>query len=455
MAESKTDWRKRYLDTLRELEDREKHLDAADELLRQTINRFGLAVADSYPRLEGDVRALRDAARKEAPLEELGRYVQGISQGILEEEAHRAPEEEAHEPPAQPELPGAPDLPGPARALARLMESVVFTDELEEDKSDLLEALAGPVHTDDLGTLIERGARLVNRMRRQLQQEKYELSGFLGQLTGALSELDRFLDQDCESLEEARASGQALREAVSGDTDRLQAQLADPGDIERLEAAVRHHVERIRQHMEEHHERERDRLEAAESRNRQLRERLEHMESESEELRETLRQSQIRLLRDPLTEIHNRLAFDERLRQELARWKRTGSPFSLAVIDIDHFKRINDEYGHKAGDKALRIVARQLAGSVRETDFLARYGGEEFVLLMPETPAEAAEGVAEKLRQGIADTAFRYARNPLAVTVSCGVTGIQPEDDEESVFARADEALYAAKGAGRNRVIAA
>jgi diguanylate cyclase len=125
------------------------------------------------------------------------------------------------------------------------------------------------------------------------------------------------------------------------------------------------------------------------------------------------------------------------------------------VCDIDHFKRVNDTYGHQAGDKVLRIIARSIASRLRKTDFIARFGGEEFVVLMPETSAEQAYAVIDHIRESIAECPFHFKEKPVTITLSFGVTAFAGENKPDAVFARADKALYQAKEQGRNRVIIA
>ena len=121
------------------------------------------------------------------------------------------------------------------------------------------------------------------------------------------------------------------------------------------------------------------------------------------------------------------------------------------VLDVDHFKNINDHYGHKAGDKALKLIADALKGSLRETDFLARYGGEEFVALITDTPGDKIAGVAEKLRAAIEACKFHYAGKDVPIRISCGYSAFRANDNAEAVFNRADAALYRAKELGRNQ----
>ena len=156
---------------------------------------------------------------------------------------------------------------------------------------------------------------------------------------------------------------------------------------------------------------------------------------------------------DFLTKIANRRAFDERLAEEFARGKRYDHPFALALLDIDHFKAINDKHGHVAGDKMLQLVAMRMEQQVRLTDFVARYGGEEFAILLPESSAEQALLVAQKVREAVKQAGLRHDQMTLRVTISAGVGEMNPKrDTPEMLTKRVDAALYRAKQSGRNRV---
>ena len=158
---------------------------------------------------------------------------------------------------------------------------------------------------------------------------------------------------------------------------------------------------------------------------------------------------------DPLTQLLNRRALLERLHHEMDRARRYGTVVTLLLLDIDHFKKVNDTYGHLVGDDILREVAALLQHAARAVDVVARYGGEEFVVVLPETGSEGAVAFADRVRERVAQHAFGGERHPdLRITVSIGVApfpGPRIESAEE-LFARADEALYRAKTDGRNRV---
>ncbi len=157
---------------------------------------------------------------------------------------------------------------------------------------------------------------------------------------------------------------------------------------------------------------------------------------------------------DFLTQVFNRAAFDRRLVEEFARYKRYGQVFSLVLFDIDHFKNVNDTYGHLAGDRVLKAVALLINEEKRVADFLARFGGEEFVLILPGIEKETAGTVAEKFRRKIESTTFKFENQNINITVSAGVAEVESRDELPSdVVKRADEALYQAKSAGRNRIV--
>ena len=152
---------------------------------------------------------------------------------------------------------------------------------------------------------------------------------------------------------------------------------------------------------------------------------------------------------DPLTRIPNRRGLDVRLAEEFVRSDRYGSALSILLFDVDHFKAVNDEHGHDAGDAALRQVALLLQEACRGPDFVGRWGGEEFIMILPETGLEAARDVASRVRARVADEVLVGAAN---LTVSVGVASLEAGDSTDRLFKRVDRALYAAKTRGRNRV---
>jgi diguanylate cyclase (GGDEF)-like protein len=157
---------------------------------------------------------------------------------------------------------------------------------------------------------------------------------------------------------------------------------------------------------------------------------------------------------DPLTGLLNRRRFEELALAEIDRALRYARPLSLLLIDLDHFKRVNDTYGHAVGDVTLKEAARRLLVAVRSTDRVARYGGEELAVLLPETPAAEAQELAERLRRTIGGLPINHEGLDVRVTASLGVASFQAADgDIAHLINRADAALYVAKQQGRDRVV--
>jgi diguanylate cyclase len=186
--------------------------------------------------------------------------------------------------------------------------------------------------------------------------------------------------------------------------------------------------------------------------NEQLHEQLQTAENKLEEQAVALQTHVVAARTDAVTCTYNRRALDDELRRRMAEYQRRGSAFSVILLDIDYFKAFNDEHGHQAGDLVLRGVARVVSETMREMDFVARYGGEEFCILVPSTKLRDAVRAAERARAALEKAVFPVGSRELKVTGSLGVAEVGPADDPSSLVRRADEALYAAKKAGRNRI---
>jgi diguanylate cyclase (GGDEF)-like protein len=159
--------------------------------------------------------------------------------------------------------------------------------------------------------------------------------------------------------------------------------------------------------------------------------------------------------RDPLTGIFNRRHFVTNADSELRRMRRTGSPFTLLLIDADHFKSVNDRYGHVAGDEVLKHLVRQLSGQMRKSDVIARYGGEELVALLVDTRLQEGIVLAERLREHVDSSPAEFAGEHIPLTISIGAAQAMVDEGIDALLTRADGALYAAKSSGRNQVVAA
>jgi diguanylate cyclase (GGDEF)-like protein len=170
------------------------------------------------------------------------------------------------------------------------------------------------------------------------------------------------------------------------------------------------------------------------------------------ELEVAMRAIQENAIRDVLTGLYNRRHLQERLQTEKKRADRTGAVFSIIVLDIDHFKRVNDTFGHMKGDDVIKAVAQAIQTSLRDTDLCARFGGEEFVIVLEPSNVKPAEVCAERIRRMVEGVRVPSLGDDFRVTVSLGVTAYRPTEEIAQMIERADQALYRAKRAGRNRV---
>lgn len=180
---------------------------------------------------------------------------------------------------------------------------------------------------------------------------------------------------------------------------------------------------------------------------------IKELQNKTKNYQNTLKDQQKQLQTDFLTKVPNRAAWNERLQIEYNRFTRYRNALSLAIVDVDKFKKINDTFGHVAGDKVISIIAQILQKSLRNTDFIARYGGDEFVILFPETTQEQARQILKKMCKKIKSIPFKFKKDDIRITISVGCTGFTEEDSMEDAFDRADRALFSAKEHGRNKII--
>ena len=188
---------------------------------------------------------------------------------------------------------------------------------------------------------------------------------------------------------------------------------------------------------------------------RATKEKLKEATDELESLKKEFEQAKAAALVDFLTGIGNRKAFDLAVKGAVEDAVSNTEPLSLLLIDIDHFKRFNDEYGHIVGDEVLRLVAKKIKENVRGRDFVARYGGEEFAVILPGTPIYGAKTVAENIRQSFSEGKLKRVKTSEylgTITISVGAAQYKPSESVEDLVDRSDQALYLAKNTGRNRV---
>lgn len=281
---------------------------------------------------------------------------------------------------------------------------------------------------------------------------QHEFEAYLQQLNERLEAFQSNLQAASEGHADNSSAARAMDTQIREQVDGLQTSVQEAADLDDLKQVLENHLEGLLGTMDQHQKQRDAREQEVAARLKGLSERVAHMEQEAQGFREHLEEQRQKALIDPLTGLPNRAAWSERLEHEIKQWQQHGNTLSLAMLDLDHFKRINDNYGHLAGDKVLKIIATVLRKRLRGPDFIARFGGEEFVLLLPATPPAVGAKLLENLRAAIEACPFHFKGERVTITISMGMTTFRSGEHSDLVLKRADQALYRAKNAGRNRV---
>jgi len=281
---------------------------------------------------------------------------------------------------------------------------------------------------------------------------QHEFEAYLQQLNERLEAFQSNLQAASEGHADNSSAARAMDTQIREQVDGLQTSMQEAADLDDLKQVLENHLEGLLGTMDQHQKQRDAREQEVAARLKGLAERVAHMEQEALGFREHLEEQRQKALIDPLTGLPNRAAWSERLEHEIKQWQQHGNTLSLAMLDLDHFKRINDNYGHLAGDKVLKIIATVLRKRLRAADFIARFGGEEFVLLLPATTPAVGAKLLETLRAAIEACPFHFKGERVTITISMGLASFRMGEHSDLVLKRADQALYRAKNGGRNRV---
>ena len=339
-----------------------------------------------------------------------------------------------------------------AEILYQLLEKINLPADLSQRLSKLKKQLEAGVEGSSWSAMLSEIADMASEVQLKINHERLDIEVFLKQVTGRLQELDTFFAGTQEHRKQSWLNGQAFGDAVKNEMRSLVKGADEAADIDVLKAQIQQRLAAIEEHLNGYHASESEREKSVSSDVESLKKRLVELEAESKRLKDKVQKERLQAQTDILTGVPNRLGYENRMAQEFARWKRFQNSLMLVVCDVDLFKRINDDYGHAAGDKALQTIARILSKNIRETDYLARYGGEEFALIMPGASLETAKMLGEKLREAVEKSGFHFKGEPLTITMSFGIAEFREGDIPLTVFERSDAALYKAKENGRNRV---
>lgn len=330
-----------------------------------------------------------------------------------------------------------------------LLDDLQLPEHQQPDAQALRDRIQRGLNWYELVPVLDDLAQLMIAVADQGQREFESYLKLLNERLATMQDsLSAAREGHVQSQESALALDEELRQQVGG----LQDSMLEAKDLPSLKQAVQVRLDGLLETVDTYQRQRGEHEQQLSERLSSLVERVANLEHAATGMREHLEEQRQKALQDPLTGLPNRAAWGERLELEVARQQRYGGQLLLAVLDVDHFKRINDSFGHLAGDRVLKIIANELRKRLRKTDFIARFGGEEFALLLPETPTDAGLRLVDSLRAGIQACPFHFKGARLEVTLSGGLADFAEKDVAEDVFERADQALYRAKGAGRNRV---
>jgi diguanylate cyclase len=443
-------WKDKYLDAIDRLEREEARWNRVDATLRRAIGRLSIACRGLDNRLDEELAEFSKAIRQKVDIEVLEARIDALSEAIVA----------LDEAPAAPAFTPTPELvastkPSPgdhgAGLLLHLIGQIAPDPTTAPEMKALADRIAPGMSADSLQPLADGLADLINRQQQNVNQERLSLEGLLAQVDSRLDEFATYLLQDRAAHKDASDSRNELTTRLHNEVDQLGTHTRQAVDLSQLKTQVSTRLAAIDGHVQDYRAREEQRVEVLVKRSDAMRERIDELERETSQLRQSLQVEQQLAATDPLTRIPNRLAYEQEVGTEFNRWQRFQRPLALAVWDIDHFKAINDKYGHKAGDKVLFAVAQLLRKQLRNTDFVARIGGEEFVTLLPGADVEQAKKLCEEMRRKLGQVGFHFGGTPVKITASVGISQIQNEDTPDSLFERADQALYRAKRGGRDR----
>lgn len=334
--------------------------------------------------------------------------------------------------------------------LTNLLSELAFEGSYANAINTIRVSLLGELSIEKL---LEACLRTIEIIISSINEERQSAQHFLLKLNDALNSVQNSLVSSLKSTNNIREKMALLNQQIEQQISVLSHDTQSATSLEQLQSLVTDKLTTLSNSLKDKEKLEKQEREILLSSVKEMDSRLKELEDEARQFKKRLAEQKFRSLQDALTELPNRAAFDERFELELKRSRRYNTPLSIVLADVDHFKIINDTYGHSAGDKTLKVIAKALKQSMREADFIARYGGEEFILLFPETPLEQLETPLNALREKIKRIPFKFKDTNVVISISFGATQLKPTDEGREAFDRADEALYDAKRQGRDLVI--
>lgn len=337
-----------------------------------------------------------------------------------------------------------------------LMEEIQIDAGAEDARriADIRERVLQVKEYEDFVSINDEAAACMEHFIQRARDERRQFSAFIESVGNGLSELEESSTDSISHAQETHQANKEFNTMLQGQVEDIDVSFEGGKPFEELRGILAQKLAKIKTSIEQKRREDETRLEEAQKAMESLQQSMQQMRGEITAIQEKTANLEKEALIDPLTGVHNRRAYDARIRDELQRFLRYRQVFSLLLLDVDHFKKVNDLYGHWAGDKCLQEIIKRIQPALRRSDFLARYGGEEFVVILPGVSIDGACSTAEKVRKIVASIRFRYQEKEIPLTMSVGVTQVEQTDKTvEDITTRADAAMYKAKDGGRNQTV--
>lgn len=434
-------YRDKYHNLIEEIEAKEKEWGALEQRLRRMLTHL-LIIAEGpvNAKINAHLGKIRESLKSGADLLKIEEEITTIRDMVLTEAKGLEPGET---PPPVNEI------------IIRILERIPLPKDMMGRVGELVKQLEGGLPGRMIPWAVNTIGNLVLEVRTRMEDEKAQLQALLEEITAKLTQMSENIGRAGEHAVAGFEASRKLSEKVNAHVAAIRDSAQTATDLAAFRSVVNGALSSIQEHMAAKIEEDKRREESLKSEVDCLRGHVGSLQTELDAKQEQLKKAMEEGSRDPLTGALNRLSFDKRIKDEIARSKRFGKAFSIVLLDIDKFKHINDTFGHVAGDQVLKALAQIAASQLREIDAFCRYGGEEFVAVLPETEVKGAFAVSEKIRKAVEAFRFHSHGQRVVITLSAGVAQYGGEDQAAPFVERADKALYKAKNEGRNRSIAA
>ncbi len=448
----------RLLKQLTELEEKEVHLSG---FYQHTLLMFvELLRTEENKSIHKSLDTLKQILKNSANIDDLKAPIRRLKDMTLQEDAPRDPKQTnlvnrwfnrfAKEGTSQEET---------LDQLKKTYAEIVEEFKLNLDKTsfkrlkDLEDQIQQMDRLEDFSHVRNEIVSLLQEYVSRIGGEREEAAAFIREIGERLLEVENHILAPLPFTQEGHRDNTEFTTLLEKQIGKLRQDVDFSESLSKLKRTVGTSLSTIQKAIEQKRDTDSARMVEMNKQMERLQSNLHQMKNEISVAKDRAQTLEHEVLTDPLTGVYNRRAYEKRLREELQRFLRHKHSFSVLLLDVDHFKSINDRYGHAVGDLCLKEIIKRVRPLLRKSDFLARFGGEEFVTLLPETGQEGAVEVAEKLRQCIEKTDFLHRGESVGVTISIGVTQAESTDlKPDSLFIRVDKALYQAKEEGRNRI---